>query len=257
MNKSLIRTAVGFLKNPKVANESREKINAFLKKKGLTDIEIKEAYRIYDEQINSNGNNNTLEQPETTVPNPTPQKNDPGSFILLLSHRNLSSLENLSSSQFATQLIASYNTLTSIPKEISLLNLLEILNLSYNKIPNSGLPNEFFALPSLKNLNLSNNQLDSLEKFDELAQLQKLNVSNNLIKEIPESFVNLQDLECLWIYKNKLTSLSPRLILLSKLKQIVIYKQIAFDNPLPSNLLEIVNKGMPYIKEELLLKINS
>ena len=45
MNEKLISQAVTFLKHPQVQNSDKEKQLVFLKKKGLTDEEIAEAYK--------------------------------------------------------------------------------------------------------------------------------------------------------------------------------------------------------------------
>ncbi|CAF4581095.1 unnamed protein product [Rotaria sp. Silwood1] len=59
----LVDTAIGFLKNPKVAGESIDKKRDFLKKKGLTDNEIDYAFKIIPQQ---------QEMPKEIVPHPQP-----------------------------------------------------------------------------------------------------------------------------------------------------------------------------------------
>lgn len=119
-------------------------------------------------------------------------------------------------------LVIANNELTTIPKEINLLIDLRIFNLSNNFIKNEGISEEFFDLISLTDLNLSNNQLTSLERFERLTLLQKLNVANNMIQEIPDEICFLQDLKFFWIQNNGLKKISKHLGLLTSLKMILI-----------------------------------
>ena len=47
----LVRVAATFLANPKIENETLELKHAFLKRKGLTDAEIRQAFDLYKEKI--------------------------------------------------------------------------------------------------------------------------------------------------------------------------------------------------------------
>ncbi|KAI6660052.1 hypothetical protein LOD99_14393 [Oopsacas minuta] len=73
----------------------------------------------------------------------------------------------------------SHNNLSTIPKQVRLLQNLIILNLSHNEI--QVLPTELFtACTGLQHLDLSNNQLQTLPiQFIRLSRLQHLDLSNN------------------------------------------------------------------------------
>lgn len=225
MQEKLIANAVKFLTNPKVAGSDKEKLIEFLKAKGLTDADIAESFKRVEEKKTAkvpgeSGLSLEPPKPSAVAYSPVPMQT---SSILNLSYTNISVFPPLHARASLKILIFSFNSLESIPKEISLLNSLEVLNLSNNKISNSGIPSIFFTLHSLHELNLSSNKLTSLEGFSQLNNLQKLNVSNNEIETIPDDFFNLQELRYLWIYKNKLNELPRSIAMLSSLKQIVIY----------------------------------
>lgn len=216
----LIKSAIGFLKNPKVVNEDKEKVKLFLRGKGLTDESIVEAYRRLTEV-------KPTIQAVAAVPTTQSSILPTQSFLpkpshalkINLSHQGISVLPSLSHN--LKVLVASFNTLASLPKEVYVLVDLEVLNLCNNKITDSGLPAELFALPSLKDINLSNNQLTSIDQFCRLTSLERLNLSENLIETIPDTISNLQDLQYLFLYRNVITSLPKSLLLLTSLKQIV------------------------------------
>lgn len=110
----------------------------------------------------------------------------------------------------------SQNQIVEIPLELSLMNNLSVLNLNENKI--STLPNNFFdgkIKETLVSLNLSHNEIEMLPisifklkkldtlilssnkltklslYIDRLIKLKFLNISQNLLEEIPASILNL------------------------------------------------------------------
>ena len=160
--KELIRQAIGFLKNPKIANQDKEKVNAFLKKKGLTDEDIQEAYKRLQEPEN-------FEPPKLLPIKPSIEPAvSTSSSTKILNHSGLTDLPYNELEPTTSILIANYNMLTSLSKTIGNLQDLKILNLSNNKLTDSGLPNELFDLPKLEQLYLSNNALTSLQRFSRL-----------------------------------------------------------------------------------------
>lgn len=212
----LIRSAMSFLKNPKVVTEDKEKIRQFLRGKGLSDENIAEAYKRVAEA-------KAPMVPLANLPKTLPMMSPLNLIKLNVSHQGLSSLPVLAQNSSLKVLVASFNAITSIPKEVSMLNDLEILNISNNKIDDLNISAEFFTLHSLKQLNFSNNQVALLQPFCGLVSLEQLNLSENLIEEIPDSIANLQNLRYLWLARNKISSLPRSLLLLQSLQQLVFF----------------------------------
>ena len=211
---NLIKTAVNFLKNPKVAGKDKDKIRSFFISKGLTDEDIQEAYKRVAMPEQKPSILEIIDKPKISLPSNLTQRTN-------FSHQNLALFPEIFSKPSTKFLVASFNKIPSLPSKIIELYDLEYLNLSNNNFTDQGLPDEFFSLSSLKDLDLSNNQLIAFERFTRLSKLKKLNLSSNLIIEISDNIVNLQELEYLWLHRNKISSVSPRLALLINLKQLV------------------------------------
>lgn len=95
------------------------------------------------------------------------------------------------------------NALTTLPKEIGLLEKLTRLNLSRNRI--NELPNEFFRLRELKYLNLSHNALvDVSADVSDCVMLEILDMSNNQLESLPGGIGFLTRLTELSAHHNKL-----------------------------------------------------
>ncbi|KAK6126943.1 hypothetical protein DH2020_039314 [Rehmannia glutinosa] len=87
---------------------------------------------------------------------------------------------------------------------------IETLDLSNNKI--TSLPNDFWSLGSLKNLNLSLNQISGIlpSNIGNFGQLQSLDLSfNNFYGSIPEAISSLVSLKALNLNENGLESEIP------------------------------------------------
>ena len=65
------------------------------------------------------------------------------------------------------------------------------------KLTSDKLPQSFFTLPSLIELNLSKNQLSSIEGVEILKTLMRLDLSENQLLEIPSNIEQLENLESL------------------------------------------------------------
>ena len=106
--------------------------------------------------------------------------------------------------------------LTTLPREISLLRNLRILDLSNNKIVS--IPTEIAQLSSLYELNLSKNQLTSIPKeIYTLTNLHILILSYNQLTSITNEIAQLINLRRLILSHNLLTSISPEIHCLANL----------------------------------------
>lgn len=65
-----MKTAVQFLQNPKVSSSSSMQKQEFLKRKGLTDEEIKTAFKLASVNTDRNAFQNQNQNPHTTIQMP-------------------------------------------------------------------------------------------------------------------------------------------------------------------------------------------
>lgn len=112
--------------------------------------------------------------------------------------------------------------LVSVPPGIiHIYNLLE-LDLSDNDF-SSGLCNELFALPKLRDLYLMNCHLNKLpDVTGNLVGLEGLRVNNNFLTEFPDSLYTLKHLKKLSASNNQISKLSPDIVGLQALEHLVI-----------------------------------
>lgn len=110
--------------------------------------------------------------------------------------------------------------LTSIPKELSLFENLEELNLSENNLQSTNL-NSVSKLNKLKSISF---QSCKLREFPIVVlgftKLKKLNIFNNTIKQLPEKLYELNSLTELEIGANDLDSLSSSIYKLTQLESL-------------------------------------
>lgn len=134
------------------------------------------------------------------------------------------------------------NLIQLLPTNLSKWTQLQQLQLGsvYGGNKLTSLSNTIIDLPSLQELDVSNNQLKSLPSQFIIPKLKFLNLSNNQLASIPKSIASCQELKSLNLSKNHLASLPIDLVNLKKLE--------LFD--ISENLLCI----MP---EELLNKMDS
>ncbi|XP_067829309.1 volume-regulated anion channel subunit LRRC8C-like [Heptranchias perlo] len=108
-------------------------------------------------------------------------------------------------------------TLNSL-KKLTQLQELELLNCGLERIPHS-----VFSLLNLEELNLQENNLQSIEEILSLQHCRKLKCLKlwyNHIAYIPEHIKKLSSLECLYLNNNKIELIPPQLFLCNKLRHL-------------------------------------
>ena len=93
---------------------------------------------------------------------------------------------------------------------------LNIRSLSLSKTGLSGLGK--YTFPHLESLILQENNISGLKDFGEFPSLTRLDLSNNLLVEIPEEVFKISSLKELYIRKNKIEIISPMLLKLQQLE---------------------------------------
>jgi Leucine-rich repeat (LRR) protein len=103
------------------------------------------------------------------------------------------------------ELIISNNSIHALPEELFLLDKLKVLEVNNNRLTEI---NMVILLLNLESLNISGNLISQLPaEFGKLGQLKTLNISGNQLKELPQSVENLFNLENLEAAFNQLTAL--------------------------------------------------
>ncbi len=124
--------------------------------------------------------------------------------------------KEINSSVYLESLDASHNKLTTFPIGLTGMKFLKTINLSYNQITKI---DNISKLKKLEKLNLSNNKIKEIGKeIGSLKKLTSLNLADNSLKSLPASIVNLTNLVMLNLKDNNLTSLPLRIEKLKKLK---------------------------------------
>ncbi|GJV44206.1 plant intracellular Ras-group-related LRR protein 4-like protein [Tanacetum coccineum] len=147
------------------------------------------------------------------------------------------------------ELLADYNKLKALPEAVGKLEALEVLSVRYNNI--GRLPTTMSSLTCLKELNVSFNELDSVpESLCFATSLVKINISNNFadLRYLPRSIGNLENLEELDMGNNQIRVLPDSFRMLSKLR--VLRTE---GNPLEAPPRDVLDKGaqavVQYMKE--------
>ena len=117
-----------------------------------------------------------------------------------------------------TELTLHSNQLASLPQNLSSLQGLWQLNLHDNLL--ISLP-ECVAKMNLKELDVSRNMLRELPPFlSKLCPLEVLQLNGNKLKTLPDSIALFRNLQCLELQDNKLRSLPENLVQLNKLRKL-------------------------------------
>lgn len=118
------------------------------------------------------------------------------------------------------QLIGSNNLIKSIPVslgKLSKLNNLDLMNNQLTTFPDLG------SMPALVYLNLSNNRIGVLpESFGQMVKITELYLDNNQLTGLPASIQNLTSLRTIYLKGNKLSYLPLCFALFSNLKELYL-----------------------------------
>ncbi|CAD8136387.1 unnamed protein product [Paramecium octaurelia] len=248
-----IAVAINFINTPNLQNVPRSELEKFLKKKGLSDSEITEAFDKAKQQkeelkakedekekdlvakLQQYGGIPQQNQASEKFINPQELKDivDKAKISNLISIRNrgvTTIYEQILSLNNLQILIISNNKIQIIPQSIKNLTNLKVFHASCCNLQDHNIENEFFELTSLQELNMAKNQLSNIDRFTSLTELVLLDLSNNEIFRIPQNVDKLQKLKLLSLRDNHLTSLPVQLKQLNSLKKLYL-DQNALEDP--------------------------
>eukprot|EP00331_Platyophrya_macrostoma_P013906 CAMPEP_0176422218 /NCGR_PEP_ID=MMETSP0127-20121128/9613_1 /TAXON_ID=938130 /ORGANISM="Platyophrya macrostoma, Strain WH" /LENGTH=268 /DNA_ID=CAMNT_0017803047 /DNA_START=14 /DNA_END=820 /DNA_ORIENTATION=+ len=259
-NPKLVQVAVQFLLNPATEKTPDDTKKAFLKKKGLTDEQIDEAFKLAKERKEKE--KATAEKPAESTTSKPAETVDSGNEesvqqliekakktnVLALRKRNLNQipaevfeLTNL------TTLILSFNPLESIPAEIKNLVNLETLHIANCGLYDNQIHDNLWELSKLRELDISKNKLTRIKNLTKLTGLTRLDASQNELIEMPDDIGKLSNAEILNFRCNNINIIPGSLVDLSKLKLLLIR-----ENNLDDKLEKVIQtKGLPGLKEWL------
>lgn len=73
----------------------------------------------------------------------------------------------------------------------------------------SELPPDITQLTMLEIINLSNNKLSNLRRIEQLPNLREINASNNLITQLHQEMLDMWSIESLHLYGNPIVNSNP------------------------------------------------
>ena len=119
----------------------------------------------------------------------------------------------------------------------------------FNNRLNGLLPTEFGSLSALKELNLSVNKIKELpNNFGQLENLEFVSIEfSNLSGDIPNSLSNLEKLTFLGLGNNKLTGLLPDLVNSSENLKTLRLHHNELEGPIPMSYGELINLNQLYL----------
>lgn len=138
----------------------------------------------------------------------------------------------------------------SLPKDMTALTSLEVLNLSGNQF--NTLPPQILELRSLRVLYMGGNRLEQLPKdIGRLEKLEALYLGGNMLREIPAEVGSLSQLQSLVLSENRLESLPSSLSCLRRLRSLSLHDNLLTTLP-PclvrlQNLIELSLRGNPLV----------
>ncbi len=196
----LMRIAATFLANPNIEKESMELKTAFLRRKGLTDEEIKRSFDLYKEKIRMQQEEKELKEELESLKSGGKSKKGNEKLIVDIQNRierakktGFLSLKEFGLDEIPKEifeienlhtLILSNNPVKMIPPEIASLKNLKSLHMASCELFDDSIPEQLSSL-QLEELILSNNGLTNFDKLTGLFSLKRLNLSSNEILSLP------------------------------------------------------------------------
>ncbi len=170
------------------------------------------------------------------------------SGIIETSTVDLSSFTNLQ------KIVLWKNELKTLPKGISYLHNLQVLNLRDNSIANSETLSELSSLSNLKILNLSGNKITKYpDEINSLSQLKKIDLSFNLITQLPLKTDSLVHLEVINMNYNQIAALPEKIGSLHNLYEIDFQHNDL--RILPKSICELSHLEILNLKENPIAKL--
>lgn len=109
------------------------------------------------------------------------------------------------------------NKIESIPDDVTELNKLKFMDISFNQL--TSLP-QSFTLPSLHTLNLSNNRLESLPDFRKLEGLSTIFIDHNNLTSFPNGIETLPNLSEIHAASNKISTFPENIKVMTNIKHL-------------------------------------
>ncbi|CAD8132014.1 unnamed protein product [Paramecium pentaurelia] len=248
-----IAVAINFINTPNLQNVPRSELEKYLKKKGLSDPEIIEAFdkaKQQKEEIKAKEDEKEKDlvtklqkyggiQQQNQISEKFINPQELKEIVEQAKISNLISIRNRGVTTIYEQilglnnlqiLIISNNKIQIIPQSIKNLSNLKVFHASCCNLQDHNIENEFFELTSLQELNMAKNQLSNIDRFTTLSELVLLDLSNNEIFRIPQNIDKLNKLKLLSLRDNHLTYIPIQLQKLTALKKLYL-DQNDLDDP--------------------------
>jgi len=233
-NEKLIKIAVQFLLNPKIENAPDETKKAFLKKKGLNDENIAQAFKLAKEKKESDKEKEKENQAAASQSKAQAEPENKLSVEELIEKAKQSNtlfLKKLPITKIPDEvfqltnlqvLVLSGLKLEKIPSEISKLTNLTTLHAVDCGLYDNQLAPEVWGLEKLEELNLSKNKLTNVSNVTKLSGLKTLDFSENEILKVPGDIEKLSQLEVLNLRNNNISIIPEAFGKMKALKKLYI-----------------------------------
>jgi len=232
-NERLVKVAVQFLLNPKIEKASDNDKKNFLKKKGLTEDQITEAFKLAKESKEKELEEKKKEEAakKTEVQSEPESKESIEELIEKAKASNTLFLKKLPLTKIPDEVFQLTNLqvlvinglrLEKIPAEIGKLTNLTTFHAVDCRLYDNQLAPELFTLNKLEELNLSKNKLTNVSNVTKLGNLKTLDLSENEILKVPGDIDNLTHLDTLNLRNNNISIIPESIGKMKALKKLYI-----------------------------------
>lgn len=250
----MIRVAAVFLANPQIEKESLELKTAFLRRKGLDEAAIKQAFEQYKEKVRMQQEEKELKEELDSLKSDSKSEKGLASRLKRAEKSGFLSLKDFGLTELPPDLfkllnlhtlILSNNPLHTLPPDLGRLHALRTLHLAACDLADDSLPPELAQLPNLEELDLSANQFTSFDRLTGLKSLKRLVLRANDVLAMPanvarrDQIAELSNLQLLNLSKNNISDISNSVGPLAKIKLLVAsVEQNLSGNPIDEEQLE-------------------